>query len=363
VIAFDTEFIEYFNKKIHIFLEVDIFHEDSGFSLESTLSGLFPKHLIREQKEKCKSVMENLFDWTGDEYLHTMTAFHEVGLYHFLGYIRDLREDTPEFDSIYYDNEEDRKDLQDLCDKLNLNEMFEGSIKNAHELGEFLHDITTMQGLCFEDADFDMLPMLSNHRSIGDYSLEEALGVDFDYYREILPNDIRLRLEQKRGSSLLQNVILALEIIENLVAYRGSYKEFWAQGEPRSESEVQRLLDSYLSMHFKHDEYIDRSREVDTGNGKIDFKFYKAPTEKVLMEVKLASSSYLENGLTKQLASYMDSEGCNEAIYLIICYSEKELTKAKKLYEKIKDHNLGDNRIAIVYALDVSRRAVPSKMR
>jgi hypothetical protein len=295
--------------------------------------------------------------------LHTMTVFHEVGLYHFLDYIRDLREDMPEFDTIYYDNEEDRKDLQELCDKLNVKEMFEGSIKNAHDLGEFLHDITTMQELCFEDADFDMLPMLSNHRSIGDYSLEEALGIDFDYYREILPNDIRLRLEQKYGSSLLQDVMWALEIIENLVAHRGLYKEFWTQGRPRSESEVQHLLDLYFSMHFKHDEHIDRSREVDTGNGKIDFKFYKTPTEKVLMEVKLASSSYLEKSLTKQLVAYMESERCSEAVYLIICYSEKERTKAKKLYEKIKDYNLGDNRIMIVYVLDVSKRVVPSKMR
>lgn len=362
MIAFDTEFIEYFNKKIHIFLEVDIFHDDSGFSLESMLPGLFPKHLIREQEEKCKSVMEDLFDWTGDEYLHTMTAFHEVGLYHFLDYIRDLREDMPEFDAIYYDNEEDRKDLQDLCDKLNVKEMFEGSIKNAHDLGDFLHDITTMQELCFEDADFDMLPMLSNHRSVGDYSLEEALGINFDYYREILPSDVRLRLEQKRGSSLLEDVMWVLEVIEDLVAHRGLYKEFWTQSKPRNESEIQHLLDSYLSIHFKHDEHIDRSREVDTGNGKIDFKFYKAPTEKVLMEVKLASSSYLEKGLTKQLVAYMDSEDCNEAIYLVICYSGKELTKVKKLHEKIKGCDFGKNRAIVVYILDVSRRAVPSKI-
>ncbi len=57
MIVFDTEFVEYFNRKIRIFLEAEIFYDDSGDILDSMLPGIFPKHLVREQNDKCKSIL------------------------------------------------------------------------------------------------------------------------------------------------------------------------------------------------------------------------------------------------------------------------------------------------------------------
>lgn len=169
MIIFKTEFAEYFNKKIHDFLRVhyvDVYSEDESSDF---VEWLLLKYLIREQKEKYLTIFEELYEWTGDKYWHSMTAFHEMGLYYFLEYIHDLRDDMPEFDSIYY-RAEDRKEIEALWDRFDIKGMFEGTVKNAKDLAKFVHDIGTMQELCFEDTDFFLLPELSNNRSAGNSS-------------------------------------------------------------------------------------------------------------------------------------------------------------------------------------------------
>ncbi|HSW98389.1 MAG TPA: hypothetical protein VLF71_00980 [Candidatus Saccharimonadales bacterium] len=359
MIVFNTEFASYFNKKIHEFLLVEFFDDYRQDYVLESLEWFFPKHLIREQKDKCAVVLEDLFDWTDDEYWHTMTAFHEIGLYRFLDYMRDLREDMPEFDSIYYD-EEDQKEVKELWQKFDIEGMFEGSLKKPNDLGEFLHDIGTMQELCFDDADFLMLPILSNSYSIGDHLLEEMLGINIDYYKELLPNDIRARLEIRQGSSLYNDIKKMLELISKRVSHNGLHKDFWQLGKPRSEPEIQPLLDSLFALYFKTDEHADISREVDIGTGKIDFKFYKNPKEKVLIEVKFGNSSHLESGLKKQLIHYMEATNYDEAFYLVICHSSDDIRRTKKLYEKNKAQNFGKR--IMICVLDVSEKVAPSKL-
>lgn len=360
MIIFETEFAAYFNKKIHIFLEAEIFYDRSGMVLDDQLDLFFPKHLIREQEKKCKVVMEDLFDWTGDEYPHRMTAFHEMGLWRFLDFMGDLRQDTPEFDTIYYDKE-DKAEVNALWEELDIEAIFEGEMKNPDELGEYLHDITIMQSLCFEDADFLMLPMLSCNRSDGNLALEKMLGIDFDYYKELLPKDIRAQYETQSTQPVLFNDILEmLNLISNRVTYHGLHKDFWRKDTPRSEPEIQPLLDSLFAMYFKSDERVDVSRETDTGTGKIDFKFYKNAKEKVLIEVKLGSNSHLEKGLKKQLIHYMDAINYSSAFYVVICHSQEDIAKVKKLHEKIKNYKC-DKNIAL-YVLDVSDKVVASRL-
>ena len=360
MIVFNTEFAPYFNEKIHEFLLVEFFDDYKEDYILESLEWFFPKHLVREQKDKCASVLEDLFDWTGDEYWHTMTAFHEIGLYMFLDYMRDLRGDMPEFDSIYYD-EEDRNEIKELWQKFDIEGMFEGSLKKPDDLGEFLHDIVTLQELCFDDADFLMVPMLSNNYSIGDHSLEEMLGIDLDYYKEILPNDIRARLEKGQGSSLFNDIKQMLELISKRVSHNGLHKDFWQQGKPRTEPEVQPLLDSLFAMYFKSDEHVDISREVDTGTGKIDFKFYRNAKEKVLVEVKFGGSTHLESGLEKQLVHYMEAISYREAFYLVICHTEKDTAAVRRLYDKYKDYDF--RKTIMLYTLDASEKVVASKQR
>lgn len=61
-------------------------------------------------------------------------------------------------------------------------------------------------------------------------------------------------------------------------------------------------MDAYF-----HNKYIEITREAMLGNGKVDFKLYRSSSEdeKILIEVKRASSSYLKKGYEKQLTDYM----------------------------------------------------------
>lgn len=357
MIIFRTEFAEYFNKKIHDFLRVhyiDVYSEDES---SDRIEWFFPKYLIREQKEKCITTFEELYEWTGDRYGHSMTAFHEMGLYWFLDYIHDLRKDMPEFDSIYYDAE-DKKEVEALWSKFDIKGMFEGAIKNTEGLAEFVHDIGTMQELCFEDTDFLMLPDLSNHHSVGDYFLEEVMGIDFDYYKEILPKDIRAQYEiQALELTLIHDILEMLEFVSDRISYRGLHKTFWHDDKPIKEPEVQVLLDSLFAAYLE-DKGLGISREVDLGTGRIDFKFFKNHKEEVLIEVKLGNSlSSVERGMKNQLPHYMNAAKCKYAVYLVVCYTEKDLMKVKKFFEDYQP-----DRSIVPFIFDASKKTVASRL-
>lgn len=86
---------------------------------------------------------------------------------------------------------------------------------------------------------------------------------------------------------------------------------------PKHENAVQLLLfgiaDAYCVANG-----IDISREVNNGQGPVDFKFSEGAQNKILVEVKLTSNQQLIHGISKQLPIYMEQENARKAIYLII---------------------------------------------
>ncbi|MBG9734939.1 hypothetical protein [Paenibacillus alvei] len=71
-----------------------------------------------------------------------------------------------------------------------------------------------------------------------------------------------------------------------------------------------------MDAYFYNQE-VEITREAALGNGKVDFKLYKNinEDEKVLVEIKRASSSYLKKGYEKQLTDYMRSTKYKNAFY------------------------------------------------
>lgn len=83
MIAFYTENYKLFNEIIHNFLYVDVFSDpdlDKGDFLEEIL----PKYLFREQYKKALKVLDELYAWTNDKFIHQIGCFHELMLYYFL---------------------------------------------------------------------------------------------------------------------------------------------------------------------------------------------------------------------------------------------------------------------------------------
>lgn len=104
----------------------------------------------------------------------------------------------------------------------------------------------------------------------------------------------------------------------HLIEECGLNKELYNQEKsPRHESSAQRLFFASAYSYCKAFN-VDISPEMDTGNGRIDFKFSNGFSARVLVEIKLSTNPSAVSGYTKQLDSYRESQETTHAIYLVI---------------------------------------------
>lgn len=104
----------------------------------------------------------------------------------------------------------------------------------------------------------------------------------------------------------------------HLVEKCGLNKELYAgQKKPRHESTAQRIFFAVAHSYCKANN-VDISPEIDTGNGKVDFKFSKGYAQRVLVEIKLSTNSKVKPGYTAQLEEYKAAQMTMRAIYLVI---------------------------------------------
>jgi hypothetical protein len=120
------------------------------------------------------------------------------------------------------------------------------------------------------------------------------------------------------------------------VANNGLSKELYrAPGKPRHESTAQRLFFAVAHCYCEA-QNLDVSPEVDSGSGRIDFKFSQGFDCRVLVEVKLSTNSKLVAGYSTQLETYKAAEQTMRAIYLVIDVG-KMRRKDKALVERRND--------------------------
>lgn len=114
---------------------------------------------------------------------------------------------------------------------------------------------------------------------------------------------------------------IVAEIIKqfcHLVENCGLNKELYRDDKtPRHESSAQRIFFSVAYTYCKANN-IDISPEIDTGNGKIDFKFSQGFDKRVLVEIKLSTNSGAVSGFSNQLEHYKSSQETESATYLVI---------------------------------------------
>lgn len=98
---------------------------------------------------------------------------------------------------------------------------------------------------------------------------------------------------------------------------------------------MQLILENIMDAYF-YKQKIDISREVITGDGKVDFKLYRSDPvdEKLLIEVKMAKTADLRKGYEKQLTEYMHSSQYDNAFYLVACYTDEEIEKVEKFRQE-----------------------------
>ena len=151
----------------------------------------------------------------------------------------------------------------------------------------------------------------------GNHIVEDLLGIDVDYYFEILPLDIQEEYRRKNKSNcitLFYEVGELFHYLDDRARHKELYKLFWENERPVSEPRIQLILGCIIDAFFHF--LFHRNAETD---------------EKVLVEVKCASSiAYLRHGFEKQLVAYLLSSKYRHAFYLIACFTDEEYALTKK---------------------------------
>lgn len=146
-----------------------------------------------------------------------------------------------------------------------------------------------------------------------------------------------IALKNKKTDTIENVFNVVKEIVaqfRHLIEKCGLNKELYiSKDDPRHESTAQRLFFAVAFAYCKAND-IDISPEIDTGNGKVDFKFSAGFKNRVLVEIKLSTNPKVKSGYTSQLEEYKSAQLTMRAIYLVIDVGrmgrkDKELIKIK----------------------------------
>lgn len=335
MIYFNTREFDLYNKIIHNFLEAEVFG-DPYLDIGDIIENFFPKYLYREQYAKCIKTFQELYEWTSDSFLHEMSAFHEIGLYYFLEVMSDFYNDMGEdFKKIYYNKQLQKK--IDAAIKTDIKEAKESNCNDdcsASDFEYFYYDPHYFSDFVFEDLDFLSLPHFYNEQKLENPILSQRLGVNLDYYFDILPADIREKYKSNH-ITLTGEVSELFRYLQERITYGSLAELFWESGKPVSEKRIHIIIENMMHSYFLG-KGVDISREALIKNGKVDFKLFRSDkqSEKILIEIKKASSSYLKSGYEKQLSEYIKYSGCKNAFYLIVCFTDKDYQKAQNFIRK-----------------------------
>jgi len=176
--------------------------------------------------------------------------------------------------------------------------------------------------------------------------------------------------------SLMEFVKCSINLfVKHNIENHGCYKYFWKTDtkgvlKPCREPETQPYIFSLLRAIFDF-MGIQISREVVSSNGAIDFLLsYNNSQNRLLrlcVELKLAHSPKIENGLTKQLPAYMKGERCRYGIYVALWYkctyfdkpeAYSSLEELQSRLDKVNTNNKVVNMI-----IDCSKPTSPSKLK
>lgn len=105
---------------------------------------------------------------------------------------------------------------------------------------------------------------------------------------------------------------------------------------------------------------IGINREPNAGSGPVDFKFGVGYENKILVEIKLSKNSGLKDKYRSQVGVYMEAEGAEESIYLVIKVTEKskQLDELLEIYEEAR--NSGE-KVPKLYVVDGTVKPPASK--
>ena len=138
------------------------------------------------------------------------------------------------------------------------------------------------------------------------------------------------------GYNTLNEARKRIMFLKDVIENKGGHRLFFVNGEPiRRESDLQILFRLTWFATIS-----DVSREVNDGRGPVDFKISKSSVDKTLVEFKLAKNSHLRRNLEKQVEIYKKASDAQNALKVILFFTDQELEKVTKIFNNLEvyDH-------------------------
>ncbi|MEL3972053.1 hypothetical protein AAEO50_07165 [Rossellomorea oryzaecorticis] len=178
-----NEFLSSVNKNIKEFLEFYITTQEDNED-EFRYEGIFPEFLFRTNKSKCKHVVKELYEFSKDRYIHTLSPLHEYALFHIIKYCED----------IYSDYEQDKGEGDDSLFKI-IEETYEDEEEYPNENGGYtlfnFHTFDFYYQNLFQDFDFLDVDFYYNKFKLSPIFFNNNINLNLDDYIELMPFDIR----------------------------------------------------------------------------------------------------------------------------------------------------------------------------
>ena len=182
-ISFDEKSLRILNKCIFEMVEFETSFANDTCDKED-LELYFPKHIIREDKQKCIDILEDLKEWSKDNYIHELTPLYQYVIYHIFKSYVDFKDDI-------------EKQLED-GEKNEFEFTFEAKEKVSKKLQKWLNTRTTYEEELFADLDFLYIDEIAGQYQQGNDFLAKFLGIDIYDYLELMPKDIRKQFEGRK---------------------------------------------------------------------------------------------------------------------------------------------------------------------
>lgn len=319
----------------------DFFMEvGSNLHYEEIYATVFPIHKQDDHDygmNKLKTLLRNI----RDDFHHKLTPLDESVLYHVLYFV--------------YDSSDDGFNLNDIISKQLTDEVvktIEHVDPDAVKLLRNTHTPYDLIGIIFEDIDFLEVGKIFEMYKERPEIVTNFFHIDLDYYKELMPDDIRDEYEYIKQSinstsidkqneedttdTFKNTVISMVEKFKFMVEHKKGHAILNTSDGTVNEKGVQVLFNIIANLFLENTNVLVNS-EVDTGRGSVDFYLSVGKDHRALIELKLGNHKRYTDGINYQLPTYLTAEDVDFGVFVLICYTDEQYEKSNKLYETAGD--------------------------
>lgn len=340
----------YLETYISIYAELNKTIEEQEISFRS----FFPPLVFLENKEKCIFTFLKIGEWARDKFYHKLGALEKYVIYHILNEIdKEVSTLGPKsFCEIYFKRtfkviinilKEYHKEILSNFENENGKPFSNKEVFNFFISSDFFSEIL------FEDFDEGYIDLFFDGND------ENSILID-DYFYDILPNDIVNSI--KRNKKVLDcSVDDFLDSFKTLI--EKSYYRICGF-ESYQEKDFQVLFEFYARSYNKISLKFDKVyREVEIGNGRVDFIINFPFSGDVLFELKMDRNQNVKQSILFQIPEYLENTKKDKAI-IIIFSDENDNSQYLKFCENVyrdKQKNI------YPFMINISKQLNPSKKK